>query len=892
MTSVAEAFVDLKFQQNLERDLHAIMASIGDQTVTLDGDTTKLRDAIRAATLHNIKVTVDGDTTALKDSIRNVLTEIHSITINVDGDTTALREAIRVASRDLLGSIKIKLELDNASVANIRAQATILHRYLVALFNNIPIRFEINDLAGLLAQLAAIQALIASIGAGGGGGGPGGASSSVPGLIKFLGVLDAILIILPQVVAAMGWLIGNFAELLPIVLTAAPAMLELVGVFGVVALATQGMGAALSAAATGNVKAFDKAMKQLTPSAQAFVRELLKFGPAFKDIQKSIQQVLFAGLDKWIDKAVKTSLPALKKSLDIVAGQLNLVAGTVLHALSIPATAHDLLATFVGLNGGAKSLSGEMGHLVETFLRVSNVASGPLGGILQGFATDLDNLWKSTKAASEDGSLGIFIQRAADRFTELWNTVKQVISILNSFGSAAGDAGVNFKPLLGLITDWANYFKSPEGQAKLKEFFANAQTAIQNLKPLVEQLATAMGHLIDFLGQMAAHQDWSSITELIGHLNDLWTTVDKQPNTSNVIQTVLNPLGWVIAVSFITNQIINFYNWLGTPSVQGNPWGRTLQAVLNPLGWAQGIQYVVQQITAFYNWLATPSVQGNPWGRTLQAVVNPLGWVQALKWVADQLTAFGTWLGNWAVGLFPNLGSAFLTAGTNAISGFKNAISIGLNNTDSLLSGFPGRASGAVSPTSGAMGKRAQEAMDSLRAGFTNGLNNAVSVLRSVASRAQSAVGYLGNVLFGAGATLMDGLRAGIQQGVDQIRSILAQVTSMLPSWKGPLDLDRVLLTPNGVALMQGFMAGIENQVPALQSQLSGITGGLSLAAGGLTTPSVLGGQLTVRASDNANRDIQTLLNKLIDAVKSVGPEVGDTINGQGRNLTQSRRGS
>ena len=63
------------------------------------------------------------------------------------------------------------------------------------------------------------------------------------------------------------------------------------------------------------------------------------------------------------------------------------------------------------------------------------------------------------------------------------------------------------------------------------------------------------------------------------------------------------------------------------------------------------------------------------------------------------------------------------------------------------------------------------------------------------------------------------------------VKSKLSSLTNMLPSWKGPAPVDKVLLTPAGELIMQGLIKGLESQYGAVRSSLQGLTEDLTKPA-------------------------------------------------------------
>ena len=66
---------------------------------------------------------------------------------------------------------------------------------------------------------------------------------------------------------------------------------------------------------------------------------------------------------------------------------------------------------------------------------------------------------------------------------------------------------------------------------------------------------------------------------------------------------------------------------------------------------------------------------------------------------------------------------------------------------------------------------------------------------------------------------------------IGSVRSKLSELTSMIPSWKGPAPVDKVLLTPAGEMIMQGLIKGLESQYGAVRDSLRGLTEDLTKPA-------------------------------------------------------------
>ena len=75
-----------------------------------------------------------------------------------------------------------------------------------------------------------------------------------------------------------------------------------------------------------------------------------------------------------------------------------------------------------------------------------------------------------------------------------------------------------------------------------------------------------------------------------------------------------------------------------------------------------------------------------------------------------------------------------------------------------------------------------------------------------------------------AGSRVISGLISGIRSRFEDVQNTLGILTSMLPSWKGPAELDRRILRDAGRHVMEGFQAGIQDERGNVERLLRGIT--------------------------------------------------------------------
>lgn len=108
--------------------------------------------------------------------------------------------------------------------------------------------------------------------------------------------------------------------------------------------------------------------------------------------------------------------------------------------------------------------------------------------------------------------------------------------------------------------------------------------------------------------------------------------------------------------------------------------------------------------------------------------------------------------------------------------------------------------------------------------GLREKVGNAMTFIGEIPGKAVAALGNLGNALWNAGSSLIQGLIDGITAKVAALKDKLSSITKLIPDWKGPLDKDKILLTPAGEALIEGLIAGIDKKKQKLESVLTKIT--------------------------------------------------------------------
>lgn len=112
------------------------------------------------------------------------------------------------------------------------------------------------------------------------------------------------------------------------------------------------------------------------------------------------------------------------------------------------------------------------------------------------------------------------------------------------------------------------------------------------------------------------------------------------------------------------------------------------------------------------------------------------------------------------------------------------------------------------------------------------GISGAKALINQLPASIRGTFAGAGSWLVSAGRAVIDGFVSGIRSAFGYVQSTLSSLTSMLPSWKGPEDLDKVILRDAGRLVIGGFVTGMESQYAAARDSLGAFTSSLSPTMG------------------------------------------------------------
>lgn len=269
-----------------------------------------------------------------------------------------------------------------------------------------------------------LQNVFGGLGIGGGRGGGAGALITAGAIGLIVSLLSAMIPLAIQAAQAMGGLAASLA-LIPAAGAAAAV------VMGTLSLAFDGFDKALSAAVKGDVDAFNKALEDLTPSAQKAAKSL--FGPLSK-IQDLVQEGVFQQLVGPFRQLGKfLSSPAITQGLDLISRTLgDIIAEMVRFTTSREGllTIQTVFDAIYQILAAIRPVIRPLASAIATIIRAGAPALVTLAQVI---ATLAQHFADFIAQAEKSGQLQAFFDNLSKIFINLGPVIEQAVGLLISF---------------------------------------------------------------------------------------------------------------------------------------------------------------------------------------------------------------------------------------------------------------------------------------------------------------------------------------------------------------------------------------------------------------------------------------------------------------------------
>lgn len=724
-------------------------------------------------------------------------------------------------------------------------------------------------------------------------------------VVSMLGSLGGLALPFVKAGAAVGTLVPLLAGLVTTLQSIAPAaavgvsaLLALKLATGTLKLAMTGVQDAVTAALDpSKAKEYGEALKKLSPNARSFVEEIHKASPALDKIRKTVQDKVFAGLDKQLKSTAKAALPDLRKALNSTSTTLNKMAKGVFTAARGLANDGTLGTALKGATRGLAEFSKAPGQVVTALGQIGAAAAPAFERLSQAGAGALDRLSAKLTKAFESGAMEKAIDTAIDLLAQLGrvagnigSTVKNVFSGLTSTGGSLFDTLEKITGALKDATATPGFQRALGALSKTMSVVASTVApllvkAIGLLGPVIEKLAPPAQELVKVLGDgLSKILDALGpvLVEAAGATGELVTALlpfvtlaaELIAGSLPSLTPLFKALGDVFeaAAPFIAQVAENI-------GIQLKPLLEALPGILAELlpPFVELAQEVFPQLTDILIEMAPYLADAAIKFADLMVQMAPLI-AELMRLATAILVHVMPAIGPSLIGLIiifsrvigaaadlitryviPAIKSvaAFLRGDFSGATRHAGEV-VGNFKEDALraLGNMVSQAGPLLVAFAGALGRHAQEAGRRLVRAVSSGVADALGYLRGLPGRIAGQLGDLGGLLFSAGRSVISGFISGIRSQIGALASTLGGITNMIPDWKGPAERDATLLTSAGVSIMQGLQRGIAGQVPALRAQLAGITTTMPSMVIDAPAPRQLAAAYAGRAADSGDTNI------------------------------------
>lgn len=305
-----------------------------------------------------------------------------------------------------------------------------------------------------------------------------------------------------------------------------------------------------------------------------------------------------------------------------------------------------------------------------------------------------------------------------------------------------------------------------------------------------QQMSAALRTITTMLGEM-----------LLPVLLKVSDFVAKHPTLFKIIATAVI----VAAVAF---GVLAAALWIVNAAVLANPITWIIIAII------AGIALLIAAIVLIVvKWDEIVAWTVSAWESIKAALAAAWGWVKA------KAAAFGAAVSGFFSGLWSKISNTTSSLWAKVTGFFRAGMDKARGHVQSGVSKvLAGIALLRSIPT------RVREFFSQAASAALSRITALIGHVKSIPGKIRSAIGNAGNMLKSAGRNIIQGLISGVTGMIGSLRNKFSEITGMIPDWKGPMRVDRVLLAPTGEAIMGGLGTGIEAGLPGLRKTLRGVT--------------------------------------------------------------------
>lgn len=465
-----------------------------------------------------------------------------------------------------------------------------------------------------------------------------GAGFNVSGKSPLIALLIPVIGIIGELIGAAVQAVGALSSLVFII----PSLIGgAIAQIGTLIVAFQGLGKAIQDAfAAKNADELNKAVENLTPSAQTFVRSLLPLKEVWQGIRDAVQEGFFGQLGDQLTKTFGPNTPLANVLFNLLPGLAEVLGRTGKLVLQFFGGEHFLqfLTVLIGLTEKwAASFSVSLYTLLDGLAQLG-VATAPFlewfGGVFNAAITEFGT-WLQ-KLSQDEGFLQ-WLQDVQEDLSKVWDVLQAAGYFLFQFVKNLDEAGgANFlSSLADQLVVLAEFFNSDVGRKAL-EGLINGLIILSNAFTGLIIIISSIIALIQFLAEVVAWFFSEGFKKLASDIGDFF--------------------------AFIGHGILEFFTFIGTAITTFLT--ETVPKFLSDVGNAAA-EAVITAIN-FIGSIIAGIIRG-----MFEAAAAVLNFFRNI-W--NDITGFFSGLLDYVGNIFSNIGNVLYQAGRNLVQGLINGI--------------------------------------------------------------------------------------------------------------------------------------------------------------------------------------------------------------------------
>lgn len=287
---------------------------------------------------------------------------------------------------------------------------------------------------------------------------------------------------------------------------------------GTLKVATAGFSDAMSAAFE-DTAAFDAAIENLSPNAQAAAESFRAVVPELQALQDSVQDAFFSEFDDIITNVADSLLGPLSNGMRVAAEESGDLVAALLNVAGSESGVNFINSSFAALNNTLAQLQAPIANLFTALLDLGTVINTAFGGeeATSGLASLIQQFADFIAQANASGESLAWVNNALTVFRQIGDILSPIVGIIGSIGSAASTTGGNILGVFGqALQVFDDFLSSAQGQEVLVTLFEALNQVGATFGTVLAGIAPALPPIIEGISSIL-----SVVSPLLGPLSQL-----------------------------------------------------------------------------------------------------------------------------------------------------------------------------------------------------------------------------------------------------------------------------------------------------------------------------------------------------------------------------------